>query len=105
MSKVIPNSFQTPNLYIDRLMPLLTDPELRILIYMTRRIIGFHKREDAISLSQFTDGIVLRTGERLDYGAGVSKDAARSALASLTKFNVIVMAKPYDQAKNLPAEW
>ena len=80
MSKIVPNSFQTPNLYVDRLMPLLTDIELRVLVYMTRRILGFNRREDQISLSQFTDGLIsTKNGEQLDYGAGVSKEAARPA--------------------------
>lgn len=106
MSKIIPNAFQTPNLYVDRLMPLLTDTEFRILIYMTRRIIGFQKQEDKISLSQFTDGVVSdATGNRLDYGAGVGKESARIALEKLTSLNIITMISPHDRTKNLPAKW
>lgn len=106
MSKIVPNTFQTPNLYVDRLMPLLTDAELRILIYMTRRILGFQRREDKISLSQFTTGLILTSNnEHLDYGAGVSKEAARTALDNLVKFNIVTQTQPYDSAKRTPATW
>ena len=106
MSKIVPNSFQTPNLYVDRLMPLLTDIELRVLVYMTRRILGFNRREDQISLSQFTDGLIsTKNGEQLDYGAGVSKEAARTALERLIKFGIVTQTQPYDSAKRVPATW
>lgn len=106
MSKIVPNTFQTPNLYVDRLMSLLTDAELRILIYMTRRILGFQRREDKISLSQFTTGLILTSNnEHLDYGAGVSKEAARTALDNLVKFNIVTQTQPYDSAKRTPATW
>lgn len=106
MSKILPNTFQTPNLYVDRLMPLLTDAELRILIYMTRRILGFQRREDKISLTQFTHGLTSTSNsERLDYGAGVSKEAARTALENLVKFNIVTQTQPYDSAKRTPATW
>lgn len=106
MSKIVPNSFQTPNLYVDRLMPLLTDIELRVLVYMTRRILGFNRREDQISLSQFTDGLIsTKNGEQLDYGAGVSKEAARTALESLIKLGIVTQTQPYDSAKRVPATW
>lgn len=106
MSKIVPNTFQTPNLYVDRLMSLLTDAELRILIYMTRRILGFQRREDKISLSQFTTGLTsISSNEHLDYGAGVSKEAARTALDNLVKFNVVTQTQPYDSAKRTPATW
>ena len=106
MSKIIPNTFQTPNLYVDRLMPLLTDIELRVLIYMTRRILGFNRREDQISLSQFTDGLIsTKNGEQLDHGAGISKEAARTALDSLIKLGIVTQTQPYDSAKRVPATW
>ena len=57
---LIPNSFQTPNAYVDEAMHLLTDPELRCLIFATRHILGWqdkiNKRRGAISLSMFENG-------------------------------------------------
>lgn len=90
MAEIIPNSFQTPNVFIDELMAFLTPEEFKILTYITRRIIGFHKRQDRISLSQLCDGITRTTGERLDYGTGLSRDAARRALDSLTRYGLLV---------------
>lgn len=106
MSAIIPNTFQTPNLYVDKLMPLLTDTELRVILYMTRRIMGFHKERDRISLSQITDGTTSsKTGEKLDYGTGLSKQAARVAIDSLADMGIIIETQPFSREKNLPAEW
>lgn len=91
MSEFIPNSFQTPNMYIDRYMSYLTDAEFRVLIYTVRRIFGFQKRQDSISLSQYTNGISNAYGEHLDGGCGVnSRETVRKALESLIGFNLII---------------
>lgn len=45
-SALIPNSFQMPNLFTDRLMHLLKPEEFLVLSYATRRIYGFRKRQD-----------------------------------------------------------
>lgn len=91
MSSFIPNSFQTPNDYVDIYMALLSPAEYKVLIYAVRRIFGFNKRKDAIALSQFTDGIQSRlTGEMLDHGTGLSRPTVISALAELQKYGLIV---------------
>lgn len=89
MSDFIPNSFQVPNAYVDRVWHLLTPQEQSVLIYMARRIFGFGKREDRISLSQFTGGIRSRKdGRMLDGGTGLGADAVRRALAGLVEFGL-----------------
>ena len=50
-STFVPNSFQTPNDYVDEIMPYLTGEEFKVLIYAVRRILGFQKRQDRTSLS------------------------------------------------------
>lgn len=99
-SQFIPNSFQHPNIYVDKYMSFLTNNELRVLIYMMRRIFGFHKRQDNISLSQITEGIVTMQGERLDYGAGLSRPAAVKAISGLTQYGLVVEVEDNDPATN-----
>lgn len=94
MSSFIPNSFQTPNDYVDLYMHLLTPEEYKVLIYAVRRIFGFNKRKDAIALSQFTDGIQSRlTGEMLDHGTGLNRATIVRALAELQKYGLIIKAE------------
>ena len=91
MSEFLPNSFQTPNAYIDRFMHLLTAEEWKVLSYAARRIFGFGKRQDRISLSQFTGGVVDRkAGRRLDYGTGLSLTAVKHALSGLTRYGLLL---------------
>jgi phage replication O-like protein O len=48
---------QLPNAVVDVLLPHLTDPELRVLLYIVRRTFGFQRDSDNISLRQMTDGL------------------------------------------------
>lgn len=99
------NTFQTPNLLVDRLLPLLRDPELRVMLYIIRRTLGFLKRQDRISVSQLVSGIVTEEGYQLDYGAGISEDAAKEALKALTAFGILLRTKPHVASEWLPPEW
>jgi hypothetical protein len=104
--KLIPNSYQTPNAYCDHLMHLLTDPEWKVLSYAVRRIFGFNKHQDRISLSQFVHGTKSeKTGEQLDYGTGLNIGTVRKALASLKEFNIMIEVSSYSRRENLAAEW
>lgn len=85
----IPSYTQVPDLLFDILLPYLSDPELRVLLYIIRRTFGFKKDRDNISLQQITEGIVRRDGERLDYGCGVGKTAAIKAVKGLVEKNII----------------
>lgn len=80
---LIPNSTQIPNIISDFVEPQIPDGEARCLRYICRRTFGFHKKEDRISLSQFTEGITTKDGKKLDYGAGVSRPTAIKALNNL----------------------
>lgn len=46
-------------------------PETLVLLYIARRTFGFGKQADAISLSQFIDGITTKDGKVLDTGCGI----------------------------------
>jgi hypothetical protein len=52
-SELIPNSFQVPNLLVDRLLPHLSGPQVKILLPVCRKTFGWGKRTDLISFGQF----------------------------------------------------
>jgi hypothetical protein len=100
MSEFIPNSFQTPNAYVDQFMAFLTPEEWMLLSYAVRRIFGFQKRMDRISYSQFMNGITNQEGEQLDYGTGLGMSATKNGLASLIRFRLLIELEPNDMHKN-----
>lgn len=91
---VIPNTFQHPNIFIDKLMFYLTPVENVTLTFAVRRILGFQSnimsRKDNISLSQFTDGITAEDGTALCLGTGIGNDATIKALEALCHFNILL---------------
>lgn len=99
-SEFIPNSFQTPNAYVDQFMAFLSPEEWKVLSYMVRRIFGFNKRQDRISYKQIMNGIKTKEGERLDYGTGLGMAATKNAVDKLKEFNLIIEVEPNDAHKN-----
>jgi hypothetical protein len=105
-STFVPNSFQTPNDYVDAFMPYLTGEEYKVLIYATRRILGFQKRQDRISLSQFTDGTrSIKDGRTLDSGTGLGKETVKNCLDNLVKFGLMVKVADNDPRTNEGTLW
>lgn len=101
MSDLIPNSFQTPNAYVDRFMYLVTPEEWKVLSYAARRIFGFQKRQDRISQSQFTHGTVsTKDGSHLDHGTGLSKPAVIKALQGLIEYRIMIKVANNDKRFN-----
>ena len=86
-----PNTFQTPNVLVDIMMPHLSGAEFKCLIFMTRKTYGWGKSSDQISLSQFVQG------------TGLSKPQVIKALASLCKYNVAIKTK--HEGQNSPDEY
>lgn len=103
MSDFIPNSFQCPNIYVDKYLELLTPEEFKVLIFMVRRIFGFNKRQDRIARSQFEHGIISRDGEVLTGSMGLSRPAIRKAMDGLIKFGLVVVVEPHDAVTQTPA--
>ena len=89
MTTFIPNSFQTPNAYVDQFMHLLSGPEYKVLCYLVRRIFGFQKRQDRVSMRQITSGIRNRDGDFLDHGTGLSVAGAYAALQGLIENGLV----------------
>jgi hypothetical protein len=99
-SKFIPNSFQTPNAYVDELMAFLTAEEWKVLSYAVRKIFGFQKRQDRISKSQFMIGSKDENGEWYDHGTGLGDTAVSRALDSLVAFGILLILAENDIHKN-----
>lgn len=105
-SSFVPNSFQTPNGYVDDIMPYLTGEEYKVLTYAVRRILGFQKRQDRISLSQFTDGTrSIKDGHILDSGTGLSRATVINCLDNLVKFGLMVKEGENDPKTNEGTLW
>lgn len=97
-STIIPNSFQTPNLFIDDLMPLLTPQEWVVLSFATRHIFGWQdriaSRRAHISLSMFT------SWGKDKRGCGLSKNAVSRALTGLQAHEILrAIGEPGEQGQ------
>jgi hypothetical protein len=78
------NTTPVPDVLFDELLPTLKEAELKALLYIIRRTLGFKKSTDAISLTQFKKGITTKEGKVLDKGCGVKdRTTLIKALASL----------------------
>jgi len=101
-----PNTTPLPNCIVDDYLPFFTGAELKVLLYLVRRTLGFHKTRDAISLSQICNGIVRKDGRRLDRGTGLHKSTACDALNALTNWGMIRRVTHRDPARgDLPTEY
>jgi hypothetical protein len=60
---------------MDRMMHDLSGGEWKVLLYLSRRTVGFGKPSDAISLAQFSGGIRTRAGRQLDEGTGLDRNS------------------------------
>lgn len=88
-----PTTTPVPDELFDLWLPHLSEAELKVLLYIIRRTLGFKKDADAISLSQLAEGIVRRDGRRLDWGAGVSEKSCRRGIAGLLEKGLITQTK------------
>lgn len=84
-----PNTTPVPNEFFDeRLSNLETASEIKVLLYIMRRIYGFECNRanctDQISISQLCNGLRSKaTGEVLDHGTGLCENSVRDALTKL----------------------
>jgi DNA-binding transcriptional regulator YhcF (GntR family) len=77
------NTTAVPDILFDELLSELSGAELKVLLYIIRRTIGFKKSTDAISFTQFEDGIKTHEGKVLDKGCGLNRETISNALKSL----------------------
>ncbi len=89
-----PTTTPLPDEIYDEWVPKLGEAELKVLLYIVRRTLGFRKGADAISLTQFLEGIVARDGRVLDHGCGVkSRPNIVRAVKGLEDKGLIVVDK------------
>ncbi|MBK5295380.1 MAG: replication protein [Acidobacteriia bacterium] len=80
---------QVPNEFFDELMADLSMAEMRVVLYIARRTLGFGRRSDKISVNTLQHGITGSDGRKLDKGTGLSYESLRKALMSLKEKNII----------------
>jgi phage replication O-like protein O len=91
-SKIIPNSFQSPNWLVDDVMRYLSGNEVKCLDVICRKTFGWHKRSDRIAKSQLMDL------------TGMGELAVDESMASLVSFGLVVRLAENDRA-NRGVEW
>lgn len=95
----IPRSYQTPNFSADRLLPLLSGDEYKVLHYAMRQTFGFQRETARISLSQFEGGKQSQGGRILDAGTGLSRPTIIRALRTLHAIGAVQQIAP-NNARN-----
>ncbi len=87
------NTVPVPDVLFDELLSVLSGAEIKVMLYIIRRTLGFKKSTDAISLTQFEKGIVTKDNHVLDKGCGLSRETICKALDSLEKRGCIKSQK------------
>lgn len=82
----VPNSFQTPNIFVDRLMPLLEPSEFIVLMFATRHILGWDDVRDRRANMSLT---AFEKGHRGQPGCGLGRPAIQEALKRLEDFGLL----------------
>jgi DNA-binding MarR family transcriptional regulator len=80
-----------PDQLFDEQLPDLNLGELRVLLYIIRRTLGFRRQEEHISLSQMLNGVRAADGRVLDRGTGLSKPTLLAAIRSLEERGFIIV--------------
>ena len=88
-----PNTTPVPDIYFDTLFPELGKGSLKVLLYLVRRIFGFKKEGDTVSLSQICAGIRRRDGTTLDRGTGLTRQVVTTAVRELEELGVIAATR------------
>lgn len=85
--KLIPQSYQTPNAYVDLFLPYLTSDEWRVLTYAIRHIFGWEDkvaiRRRYMSISTFENGVPGFEG------CGLSRPTIVNVLRALTRYGLL----------------
>ncbi len=87
------NTTQVPDEIFDYWLSRLSDAELKVLLYIVRRTLGFKKQADAIKPAQFLAGVRSRAGDQLDDGCGVSEKHLYRAINGLRQKGLIVVQR------------
>jgi hypothetical protein len=94
-----------PHWHYDRVEGKVTSEDWKVLSYACRRTLGFGKKQDRISLSQFVSGAMMYNGEEIrDEGTGLSRDAVINSQDFLHEVGLMVQMEP-NNAKNQGILW
>jgi len=85
------NFTMIPNALFEAL-PGMTGNDAKVLLYIARQTLGFHKIWDAIGLRQFGLGIDPIAGEKSDFGIGLDRKTVIRSIKRLEK-NGFITAK------------
>ena len=83
-----------PDIVYDVLLKLLSTGGYLALRYICRHTFGYKKREDDISINQMLNGIISKTGVRIDNGCGIKgRKTLINSLRELEKFGIVSTKK------------
>ena len=92
-STLLPNTFQTPNDYIDQALELLTSEEFKCLMFAVRHIYGWQdkigSRRSCISFTMFEHGIPTNSDKHYG-GTGLARVAIQKALDALDHYKLLI---------------
>lgn len=93
-----PTTTPVPDEVFDVWLTRLSGNELKVLLYIVRRTLGFRKDCDAISFNQFARGIKTKDGRQLDSGCGVgNRTRISEALKALVSYGLVTASKSQDE--------
>ena len=89
-----------PDVWLDKIMPALSNSELRVCLYIMRKTYGWGKSSDAISIRQMVEGLVGADGERVDWGTGLSTSGVMLGVKGLEERGIIQVSRVRDERGN-----
>ncbi|HVA93169.1 MAG TPA: hypothetical protein VNL71_25395 [Chloroflexota bacterium] len=98
MALKLPTTTPIPDEILDEWLTELGETELKVLLYIVRRTLGFRKLADAISYKQFLCGIVTSDGRVIDKGCTRNRTGLARALQSLEAKQLIRSRKGKTEA-------
>ena len=100
----IPNSFQTPNIIVDRLMELVDGDEYKVVSFANRHILGWRgsiaSRRACISYNMFLHG--FEANGKKYAGTGLSRSKLNTVLKNMVAYGVM---RKIGNATNDGQEW
>jgi len=75
-NRIIPNAYQSPNFYVDDLLPLLSGEEWKCMSFLIRKTLGWQKTSDRLAKS-----VIARS-------TGLSISTVDKCMANLVSFGL-----------------
>jgi phage replication O-like protein O len=81
-NRIIPNAYQSPNFYIDDLLPLLSGEEWKCMSFLIRKTLGWQKYSDRLAKS-----VIAKA-------TGLAEATVDRSMASLIEFGLALRVNP-----------